>query len=194
MQNKGQCFSMVDRGQRNPKDDYKTPWSMVKQLLEREEFRYNILEACPGENSEIIKYLHKEGYTYYNTPKDYDFFKSDYHTVPNMVSNIITNPPYKIANQIIERGKEIYRNKMALLLPLSYLHGQYRYDNQLFNNLKVVYVFTRYPMLSGEVREDGKYKTGMMAYAWYVWQIDWDLPPEIAWIDNNPWVLRKSNG
>ena len=54
-------------------------------------------------------------------------------------------------------------------------------------------MFTRYPMLGDELREDGKYRTGMMVYAWYVWENGYGGLPMIDWIDNNDDVLSKKD-
>jgi len=46
-------------------------------------------------------------------------------------------------------------------------------------------------MLGEALREDGKYNTGMMVYAWFVFEKDYDGSPVIDWIDNNEDVLSK---
>ena len=46
-------------------------------------------------------------------------------------------------------------------------------------------------MLSNEIREDGKYNTGMMVYAWYIWDKEHKGSATIDWIDNNNDVLKK---
>ena len=53
--------------------------------------------------------------------------------------------------------------------------------------------FCRYPMLGEKLREDGKYNTGMMVYAWYVWDKEYSGEPVIRWIDNDGDVLRKED-
>jgi hypothetical protein len=57
--------------------------------------------------------------------------------------------------------------------------------------LKKVYIFSRMPLLSNEIRKDGKYGTGMQTYAWYVWENGYNGYPKIDWIDCKKWVLRK---
>ena len=83
------------------------------------------------------------------------------------------------------------------MLPLSYLHGKKRYDTIYSDTsylLSRIYVFTRYPMLGEKLRTDGKYKTGMMVYAWFVWdKKSNNQKPEINWIDNNGFVLTKED-
>ena len=59
--------------------------------------------------------------------------------------------------------------------------------------LKKVYVFTRYPMLGDPLRVDGKYNTGMMVYAWYIFENHYSGLPTIDWIDNNNDVLSKKD-
>jgi hypothetical protein len=46
-------------------------------------------------------------------------------------------------------------------------------------------------MLEDVVREDGKHKTGMMVYAWFVWEKNYYGLPTIDWLDNNDYVVRK---
>ena len=48
-------------------------------------------------------------------------------------------------------------------------------------------------MLGEELREDGKYNTGMMVYAWFVWENGYSGLPMIDWIDNNQDVLSKKD-
>ncbi len=54
-----------------------------------------------------------------------------------------------------------------------------------------MYVYTRYPMLGEPLREDGKYNTGMMVYAWFVFERDYEGSAVIDWIDNNEDVVSK---
>ena len=48
-------------------------------------------------------------------------------------------------------------------------------------------------MLGETLREDGKYNTGMMVYAWYVWTNGYSGLPIIDWLDNNEDVLSKKD-
>lgn len=94
------------------------------------------------------------------------------------------------------QAKKLARKKFAFLLPLSYLHGKKRFDNIYSDRkygLSKVHVFTRYPMLGEELRPDGKYHTGMMVYAWYIFENGYDMTPTIHWIDNNDDVINQSN-
>jgi hypothetical protein len=48
-------------------------------------------------------------------------------------------------------------------------------------------------MLGDDLREDGRYKTGMMVYAWYIFENGHTGLPEIDWIDNNEDVIHKKD-
>jgi hypothetical protein len=182
----GKNFSANNvNGKRKKSDFYETPYSMTKQILDREDLIGTILEPACG-NGAILNLLPKGSVGY---DEEFNFL-----TETKQYNTIITNPPFSIAYEFIQKAKQIATNKIIMLLPLSYLHGKKRYDN-IWNDtifpLKSVYVFTRYPMLGQPLREDGKYNTGMMVYAWYVWEKDYNGNPSIEWIDNNNNVIKK---
>jgi hypothetical protein len=183
---KGKNFSANNVGGKRKKSDfYETPYSMTEQLLEREKLIGTILEPACGSGA-ILNLLPKEAVGY---DKDKDFL-----TETKQYNTIITNPPFSIAYQFINKAKEIAKDKIIMLLPLSYLHGKKRYDDIWMDKefpLKSIYVFTRYPLLGENLRADGKYNTGMMVYAWYVWEKDYKGEPTIKWIDNNNKIIKK---
>lgn len=179
---KGKNYSCNNTGKRKKSDFYETPYSLTKQLLEVEKLEGTILEPSCGKGaiSNLI-----EGCVAYDI--ETDFFKEE-----KKYDTIITNPPFSKSFQFIKKSKEIANKKIILLLPLSYLHGKKRFDN-IWNDkefpLSRIYVFTRYPMLGEILRDDGKYHTGMMVYAWYVWEKGYTGEPSIRWIDNNNFVI-----
>lgn len=190
---KGKNFSANNSsGKRKKSDFYETPYSMTQKLLDREQFFGTILEPSCG-NGAIVKVLERNGYSVVS--KDI----SNGHNFLNendRYESIITNPPFSLAKEFITKCKEICDGKYALLLPLSYLHGKARFDSFYHNNkihLKCVYVFTRYPMLGEELRDDGKYNTGMMVYAWFIFEKNYDGEPIIRWIDNNEDIISKTD-
>jgi len=187
----GKNYSCNNKTEKRSKNDfYQTPYSMTRLLLDNEYFDYNksVLEPCCGNNAivNILKEKWNENLiTYYDIEKD--FF-----TETKQYEYIILNPPYKLAFEFILKCK-IVCEKFAILLPLNYLHGKKRYDNIYCDKnypLKNVYVFTRYPLLTSEnVREDGKYKTGMMVYAWFIFEKGFKNEATIKWLDNNNDVI-----
>lgn len=187
----GKNFSCNNTGKRKKSDFYETPYSITEQFLEREkvEQTWSILEPALGKGA-IVKILKK----YYTNVNFYDFDKGeDFLEKTECYDFIITNPPFSLAYEFIQKSKEIVNYKFALLLPLSYLHGKKRFDTVYSDKkfpLSHIYVFTRYPMLGDPLRADGKYRTGMMVYAWYVWDKNpIAKEPIIRWIDNNKYVI-----
>ena len=96
-----------------------------------------------------------------------DFLKSN-----SIYDNIITNPPYSLANDFVIQALNQSRKKVAFLLRLAFLEGAERQRN-IFQRTKLarVWVFservTFYP--KGEERSSG----GTTAYAWFVWDHDY---------------------
>lgn len=190
---KGKNFSCNNvAGKRKKSDFYETPYSITKQLLEKIRLYGKVLEPACG-NGAIVKELKeykrdKIKVTSYDINTGKDFLKET-----NKYDFIVTNPPFSIAEQFIEHALEIASDSY-FLLPLSYLHGKKRYD-KFYNNhvLSEIFVFTRYPMLGDPLRIDGKYRTGMMVYAWFHFVWDAGLYPKIHWLDNNEYVISKKD-
>jgi len=190
---KGKNFSCNNsRGMRKKSDFYETPYSMTQQFLNREK-RYlpnKIFEPCCGGKA-IVKVLMNNGFRV--VAKDIttgDDFLLETKSYPA----IVTNPPFSLAYEFIQQAKGL-TEYFAFLLPLSYLHGKQRFDNVYRDKcfpLSRVHVFTRYPMLGDALRTDGKYRTGMMVYAWFVWdKRSVGSRPTIGWLDNNRYIVSS---
>lgn len=152
-------------------------------MLENEKIEGSVLEPACG-NGAISKIVGGIAYD-----KEVDFLKES-----NKYDTIITNPPYSLAQDFILKAKEVANKKIIFLLPLSYLHGKKRFDTIWTDKkfpLARIYVFTRYPLLGEELREDGKHNTGMMVYAWYVFEKRYKGEPVIRWLDNNKYILSQ---
>jgi len=193
MSKKGKNFSTNNAsGKRKKSDFYETPYSITRHLLNVEDFDYKltICEPACGDGA-IVKVLQEKT----NNVVFYDIEKN-FLTEIEQYDYIITNPPFSISYEFIQKAKIVAKKKFAFLLPLSYLHGKKRYDDIYSDKdypLKKVYVFTRYPMLGEKLREDGKYNTGMMVYAWFIFEKGYSGPSIIDWIDNNFDVLSKND-
>lgn len=201
MMKKGKCYSKVNRGQRKKSDFYETPYSMTRQFLDALHVKNiehtHVCEPACGHGA-ITKVLIEKNF---DRVTNYDIIgnlKLDYLEDDYTYDCVITNPPYSLADEFIEHALDNNTSYMiALLLPLNYLQGVRRYEKKLFEKLTYVYVFTRMPMLGETLRNDGKYNTGMQAYAWYVWDLTIPIlqinPPQIYWINNNDYVIRKED-
>ena len=186
----GKAFGHSSEKNRNKNDYYPTPYSMTKQLLQNYplDTHWNYYDPATGE-AEAIEKVFKEnglkiagndiinGANLLQDKREYDF--------------IVTNPPYNLADEFVEKARENSKHGFAMLLRTNFLSGQKRFEAGRFENLKRVMIFTRMPDLNSELREDGKYRTAMIVYAWFVWEHSYSGNPEISWIDNQKFVLKK---
>jgi hypothetical protein len=78
---------------------------------------------------------------------------------------VVTNPPFKHLEAFVERGLEVARNGVALLLRTTALESEGRYD--LMRRLSLQATFSeRVSMRLGYWDPDGSFAT---AYSWFVW-------------------------
>ncbi len=160
-------------------DFYATPIEAVEALLKYEEFKGKIWEPACGLGA-ISKPFIKAGYEVYSS----DLIDRGYGEVKNFLKtdlvfdNIITNPPFNLANEFTLHGLNSARYKLALLCKLSFLEGIKR-SNSIFNQkkLKKVLIFSK--RLSFE---KNNVKGGLMAFAWFIYEINYDDLPTIDWI------------
>lgn len=96
------------------------------------------------------------------------------------VNNIVTNPPYKLAQEFIEHALKCADKKVIMLLKLNFLEGQKRYNLFKETPLKTVYVFSK--RLSFDKGDEKGKGNGLLAYAWYVWEQGYKGSPTIEWI------------
>lgn len=181
---KGKNFSCNNTGKRNASDFYQTPYCLTDLLLTKETLFGTVLEPACGNNAIVDRLPYCT--TYYDKETNFLCEREQYDTV-------ITNPPFSLAYEFIKKAKQVAKEKIMLLLPLSYLHGKKRFDNIWQDRefpLKKVYVFTRYPLLEDTIRQDGKHKTGMMVYAWFVWDKKHKGLPIVDWLNNNDFVIK----
>ena len=160
-------------------DFYETPKDAIQDLIKYEKFEGNIWECSCG-NGAISKPLKEVGYTVYSSDlidRGYGEVK-DFLTTYKKVDNIITNPPFNLATEFTLHGLNSVNKKMALLCKLSFLEGKKR-SSVLFNQnkLKKVLIFSR---RLGFKKNDKK--GGLMAFAWFIYDVNYNGLPTIDWI------------
>jgi hypothetical protein len=189
----------VDQGQRKYKDDYGTPKSLTKLLIETGELSGSkmILEPSAGAGHMADVLYRETGITVIANDllhpiHDYNMSFLDWDE-NDKYDTIVTNPPYHFFMEFILKAKKVATHKIAMLLPLSYLQGKNRFDAVWQEEefpLTNIYVFTRFPMFGDPIREDGKFRTGMMACGWYIWDKCAHTKPIIHWLDCDQYVLH----
>lgn len=174
--------------ERQTHDYYATEPKAVRMLLELEKFEGNIWECACGEGhlSEEIK---KFGFNVYSSDlinRGYgdvkDFLSIDNFNETNM--NIITNPPYKYANEFIIKAMTILKQgkKLALLLPIRYLEGKAR--KRIYKEFPPKTVYVSSGRLICAMNGDFEAQTGSaVSYAWLVWQKGYKGETVLKWFN-----------
>jgi hypothetical protein len=136
-------------------------------------------------NGAISRVLEKHGHTVISTDlrDDEDIYGEggiDFLAAPGKVDWIITNPPYSLALQFVEHALSC-APRVAMLLRLLFLESQERYY-RLFtvHPPKNVIVFSkRISCENGTEEEDPHH---VIAFAWFVWDLNWTGPTMINWV------------
>jgi len=169
-------------GGRPENDFYPTPPEGTLGLLKFESFIGNIWEPACGDGS-MSKVLESAGYSItstdleprgYGTQGDFFFFGS------LLAPNVVTNPPFRLAQEFADRALALGCEKLALLCKLAFLETKGRGLWLPTTPLKSVYVFSERLSMSrnGEELQNG----GMIAFAWFVWERGYQGKPMIGWI------------
>ena len=179
--------------EREVNDYYATPPSAVEMLLKLENFSKSIMEPACGQGH-IAEVLRSHGYTVCATDlinRGYGVGGVDFFNINEPTDmDIITNPPYSMAKEFVERAMEIVTDghKVAMFLKLTFLEGQGR--RELFRKYppKIVYVSTSRIgcAKNGEFKKDknGNLKAdSAVAYCWYVWQKGFNGTPTLKWFN-----------
>ena len=116
---KGKNFSANNAtGKRKKSDFYETPYTLTRKFLEVEDFDKSLSVCEPACGGGAITRVLKEHWeddkvTAYDKETNFLWEMGEYEYV-------ITNPPFSIAFEFIQRAKLVAKSKFALLLPLSY--------------------------------------------------------------------------
>ena len=168
-------------------DYYATEPKATELLLKLEHFNNNILEPCCGEGhiSEVLK---RGGYNV--TSRDlinrgYGE-QADFLDMANTEWNgdIITNPPYALAKEFVEKAIRIIPrgNKVAMFLKLTFLEGKQR--RELFRIFPPIRVWVSSSRLACAMNGDfEKYSGSATAYAWFIWEKGFKGDPIIKWFN-----------
>lgn len=173
-------------------DYYATNPEAVQMLLNAHRF-YGIdaLEPCVGgghiakvlEERFIVTSLDIVDRGYPNTIiHDFLTWETD-----KLFDVIISNPPYSLAQEFIEKGLTLLNDngQIAMFLKIQFLEGAKRKEFFKENPPKYVYVF-RNRMATfcngAELDKNGKKWSTTMCHAWYVWEKNCKSEPVIRWL------------
>jgi hypothetical protein len=151
-------------------DHYDTPVYTTRSLLKVHDIRYPVLEPCAG-NSMIANMLN-DGDVVTNDINEmcrgdyvYDYLTNDSLKEIGF-RTIITNPPFNIAQENIEKSLEdvIVGGEVIMLLRLNFLGSQKRKTFWDSAPIKHIYVLSKRPSFT----KDGK--TDSIEYMWAVFE------------------------
>lgn len=172
---------------REQDDFYATDPKAVDMLCDLEKFSPVVFEPACGQGH-IADALKKRGYSVvcmdlvdrgYGGCKIGDFLA---YKQKNIDADIVTNPPYKFAQEFVEKAMETVANghKVAMFLKLTFLETAKR--RELFKKYppKTVYVASQRIACWPNGRPTSQ---SMVCYAWFVWQKGFAGDTTLKWFN-----------
>jgi hypothetical protein len=155
-------------------DLYETPAVAVEALLRVEQIPHCIWEPAAGKGA-IVRVLRNRGHAVIASDiHDYGglHFVGDFLTQERMPAGcgaIVTNPPFRIAEQFVAHALEL-APLVVLLLRLAFLESERRCNILENRGLARVHVFRkRLPMMNRDGWQGPKANSGM-AFCWMAWE------------------------
>jgi hypothetical protein len=171
-------------------DLYESPPEAVRALIAAEPLPHRIWEPACGPGS-IVQVLRAAGHDVYATDL------VDYHSphqdesgfdflmpfpVPPEIEAIVTNPPFKNAEEFVAKALTLV-SKVAMLLRLAFIESEKRRRILDTGQLARVHVFrNRLPMMhrAGQgIEEAERHNSSSIAFAWFVWDTEHTGPTEL---------------
>ena len=174
--------------EREEHDYYATEPKALELLLERETFDPYIWECACGEGH-LAKTLSEHGYIVKSTDlidRGYGVGGVDFLQYEGEHNgDILTNPPYKFAQEFVEKALEIIPNgnRVAMFLKLQFLEGKAR--RLMFEKYPPRYIYVSSSRLRCAMNGDfEKYaKSNAVTYAWFIWEKGYTGEPTVRWFN-----------
>lgn len=184
----GQSYarSVIPSEDREKDDFYPTPVPATIALLRSETFGPRIWEPACGDGA-ISKVLSAGGHEVISTDLfDRGFGESriDFLMERRLLApEIVTNPPFKLAEQFVRHALDLGAEKVAMMLRLAWLEGSQR--KALFEStpLARVHVASRRLSMARGGTDNGQGGGSMIAFAWFVWDRSHTGSPNLQWFD-----------
>lgn len=169
----------------NKNDEYFTPEYAIYPIIKY--LKPNSIIWCPfdKEESKFVEVFRKESFKviHGHIETGQDFFKVN---VPEC-DYIISNPPYSLAKEFVEKGIEILSDdgKMAMFLKIQFLEGEKRIEMFKKYPPRYIYVFSKRMATwnNGErLDPNGKKWATTMCHAWFIWEKGFKGEPVVRWL------------
>lgn len=181
------CRAQTVDHENREKDDFYPTWpGATAALLSVETFDGAIWECAAGEG-DMSRVLEEAGYEVISTDltdRGYceprvDFLMEWQARAPN----IVTNPPFGLAREFVDKALDLTTGKVAMFLRLAFLEGLKRGEWFPKTPLARVWIMSRrVPMQRGRLSEAGD-GNGVLAFAWFVWEHGHEGAPALGWLD-----------
>ena len=151
-------------------DNYQTPkiaWEYLKPYIKKE---WTVWECASGEG-QLYTFIKEDGFTVIGSDKEYDFLRQP----TKDCDCIITNPPYSLKDEFIERCYAINK-PFALLMPLTALEGKRRQREFAEHGVQMIIP----PKRINFKTPSGQGRSAWFATAWFCYKLN--LPKEINFI------------
>lgn len=166
---------------RDPHDFYPTPRGLTEAVLQAEHFGKQVWEPACGDGAmaEVLKAAGYEVIASDLIDRGYGEVE-DFLTSDRKVESIVTNPPFKIAEEFLQKALKSTTRNVAMLLPLTFLEGQERAHLLRSTPLKAVHVFSYRVSFCRNRLERPRH--GRAAIAWFVWEHGYSGQPTVSWL------------
>jgi hypothetical protein len=171
--------------EREENDFYATDPIAAEWLIKLENLDNNIWECACGQGH-LAKVFENHGYNVLATDliergygrSGVDFLKTD----GIFYGDIVTNPPYKYAQEFIEHALRLVPdgNKVCMFLKVQFLEGKGR--RLLYANTPPCRVYVSSSRIAC-IKNGSEVCNAIQAYAWYVWQKGYNGDTILKWFN-----------
>ncbi|MDQ2762683.1 MAG: hypothetical protein M3Y22_04090 [Pseudomonadota bacterium] len=148
-----------------------------------------------GQHRVIATDIVNRGYLHFAEEWDAIKFGTPASVMPGMRVNIVTNPPFKLAERIVRRALALADHRVAILQGLQFLASAGRHA--LFTEFppSEVLILSRRPsMPPGHLiaeMGDKAFKGGVTDFCWIIWNAPHDRETRVRWLDPKPTTTNE---
>lgn len=168
--------------------DPKTLEIFLDKLNEDEIYLHKNIWECACGQGHLSEVLKSKGYDVFSTDiinrgyndKTLDFLSQEN---ANFSCDILTNPPYKFAQEFVEKALEIQAEGYytIMFLKIQFLEGQAR--QKLFKKYPLKYVYVNSVRQNCYINGNiDKKLNGAMCYCWFIWEKGFKGETTVRWI------------
>jgi hypothetical protein len=199
MQNKSHAVMAQRTEGRQSLDDFPTPAWATRALIEHVIGRDTVINSACLEPACGRGHMSVALGEYFKEVKSHDVFDYgfgdvlDFHKTKYAVDSfdwVITNPPFRLAEEFIVKSLPIARVGVAMLVRTVFIESVGRYERlfQPHPPARVAQFTERVPMVKGRVDKKASTATG---YAWIVWDKSDHSSTSLVWIPRSRRNLER---